>query len=956
MNISLKYFDIDLPINDKRDIRGITLDNGINIVLISDSNIKNSSCSVGVHAGYLEDKFEGTAHFLEHLLFMGSEKFPSQNMYHSYIQNNGGIDNAFTGDNITCYFLELESNFLEKGIEMLSWFFREPLLDMKHINSEMEIINSEHQKNILSDVWIMDDIFKKFIKKSKYSNFGTGNSDSLKDITKEDIMNFYNTYYTTDNLYVCIVDTIDIKSMNTKYLKYFEEIPSKKYTDKTDRFSKSKLETIDDNLIVFKSISQYKFLNYYIILSCNEHNQIDVQLINFLSYLIGSEYTNSFIYYLKENELANNVRTSVDYFYDYEAILSINITLIKDDIKTFEQIGIYLNLLLNKISELNEEEFKTLYDNYRKINLLHSLYNNRQNASDVSNDIIDNLIKGENCLCVIRKYAVPEFKRTIFEKFKELLEIEIKITTNLNIEKRKDSEYLVSEHYKTKYYITNYEIKTLDTDEVDFNFNNLIIYSDISIKLYPITSSVNKKELPKIIYRTDIREVYLLEYNKYEKPIMNISIIRKNDKFTKKQHNLIISIYRHLCLRILNYYLDTISNYKMYFSMNITDEYLVYNFNGLDYLMKRFINDIVNKTSFYSIVSNSLSSKYFEEIKRDIIDNLINLKYDSPYLLCIRYFSIILSKDFMPNEAIKYIEKLTYNSFLEQLDDLLLFSKETFIIIGNLKNCPDVFSCDDYTHKNALEYVEILTLNSLRYNTYETQLSLMFDTKEKNEQKEEDDKIYNDFNYVLTKQEINPKEINNCLIDCYLVKRYTLQLIDNIIVKKQLREIFKDKLIFGLISELINEPLFDKIRTIDKLGYIVKSTLKYNTNENNAMIFICYIIQSSYKIDDIYKSIDTFNDNFYKKFKKNKSEFKKLFNNLKKSKIMDLEKNPTDLDEECAIYISSIINKYGIFNFIDLNLEILKTITFDDMYTHLEYMFTNIVKSNRYHVILNKDV
>lgn len=956
MDKTFKYFDVDLPINDKRDIRGLTLNNGINIVLVSDPDTKNSSCSVGVHAGYLEDTFEGTAHFLEHLLFMGSKKFPSQNMYHSYIQNSGGIDNAFTGDNITCYYLELESEFLEKGIEMLSWFFREPLLDMKHINSEREIINSEHQKNILSDVWIMDDIFKKFIKKSKYSNFGTGNSESLKDITKEDIMNFYNTYYTTDNLYVCIVDRTDIKTMNAKYLKFFEEIPEKKYTGKTDRFSKSKLDTVTENLIVFKSISQYNFLNYYIILSCNEHNQLDVQLINFLSYLIGSEYTHSFCYYLKENEIASNVRVTVDYYYDYEAILTINITLIKDDIDKFVQIGIYLNSLLNKISELTEDEFKKLYDNYRKINLLHSLYNNRQNATEVSNDIIDNLIKGENCLCVIRKHAVPEFKKAIFDKFKEMLEdIEIKITTNLNIEKRKESDFLISEHYKTRYYITNYDIKISKTEKIHYNFNELIIYSDISIKLSPVPSSIDKKEIPKLIFRNEFRDVYLLEHNKYEKPIINISIIRKNEKFIKKQHNLIITIYKKLCLQILNYYLDTISNYKMYFIMSITDEYLVYNFNGLDYLMKRFMSEIVNKTSIYSIVSNPASEKYFNEIKRDIIDNLINLKYDSPYLLCLRYFSIILSKDFMPNEAIKYIENLTYESFLHQLDVLLLFSKEDIVIVGNLKNCPDIFGCDDLAQINAMEYVELLTLNNLRYKTHETKLSLI-EEKQTDEPYDENIKIYHGLNYVLTKQEINPKEINNCLIDCYLVKKYELELMDDIISKKQLKNIFRDKLIYGLISELINEPLFDKIRTIDKLGYIVKSTLKYHTNENNAMIFICYIIQSSYKIDDIYKSIDVFNHNFYKKFKKNKGEFKKIFNNLKKSKMIEFEKNPSNLDEECAIYLSSIVNKYGIFNYIDLNLEILKTINFDDITEYLDDIFTNIVKNNRYYVLLNKDL
>lgn len=952
MNKNLKYFDIDLVINDKRDVQGFLLNNGIKMVLISDPNTKTSSCSVGINAGYLEDDYEGTAHFLEHLLFMGSSKFPEQNTYHSYVQTCGGIDNAYTSDNVTCYYLELENEFLDKGIEMLSWFFREPLLDMKHINSEREIINSEHQKNILSDVWIMDDIFKKFIKKSKYTNFGTGNSESLRDITKEDIMNFYNTYYTTDNMYVCIVDTDDIKTMTKKYLKYFEDIPDKKFVGEKDRFIKTKLNTIEDNLIVFKSISQYNFLNYYIILNYNNKNQIEYQLINLISFIIGSEYTESFSYYLKENDIANFIKTNADYYYDYEAIITINITLHKTSLEIIELISMYLNSLLNKISEIDENKFKLIYDNFRKINLLQSLYNNKPESSEMSNEVVDNLIKGNDELCVIRKNFIPEYNSEIYKKFIMMInDIEIKITTNFNIEERKESDFLISEHYKTKYYLLDNKFNLLnkkkDIIPIDYNFDNMIAYSDIPIKTDIINASINKKELPKLIYKNNFREVYLLEHNKYEKPILNITLIRENKKYIQKQHSLIITIYKSLCLRILNYYLDTISNYKMYFSMNLSDEYLVYNFNGLDYVMKKFVNDIINKTSFYAIQINPLSKKYFEEIIKDIKENLLNFKYDSPYLLCLKYLSIILSKDFMPDEGIKYIDKLSYEDFIEQLEKLLIFEKEIFIIVGDLKNCPEIFTCDDLVMKNALEYVEILGLDSSKY-TGEV-------SEEKTNDKIENSNVYQELNYVLKKDQINPKEINNCLVDCYLVKNYELTLVNDAIEKSQLKIIFRDKLLYDLIANLINEPLFDKIRTIDKLGYIVKSTFKYHSYNSEAKIFICYIIQSNYKIEDIYKSVNTFNEKFYKDFLLNKKKFKKLFENLKKSLVLNHEKNPTDLDEEIMIYLTSIINKYGIFNYRELNLEILKNLTFKNFEDYLENLFTNIVKSNRYHVILNKD-
>jgi len=958
MNKTLEYFDVDLPINDKRDILGIKLNNGINLVLVFDPETKTSSCSVGVKAGYLQDKFEGTAHFLEHLLFMGSSKFPEQNTYHSYIQMCGGIDNAFTGDNITCYFLELESEFMEKGIEMLSWFFREPLLDMKHINSELEIINSEHQKNILSDVWIMDDIFKKFIEKSKYSNFGTGNSKSLKDITKEDIMSFYNTYYTTDNLFVCIVDTNPIKIMRKKYFKYFEDIPVKICADSKDRFKKDELNLIDDNLIVFKSISQYIFLNFYIVLNYEQYNQLDYQLINLVSHLIGSEYTKSFCYYLKENDIANFIKTSVDYYYDCEAIISINITLIENSVRNIDKICIYLNSLLNKLAELDTTQFIKIYENFRKINLLQSLYHNKMESSDVSNSIVENLINGKKCLCVIRKNFVPEYNQNIYKRYIELLnDVNIKITSNLNMNKHKENKFLESEHYKTKYYLSNYKCKSLDA-KIDYDINNITAFADITIKSDMISSSINKKQLPELIFKNDIREIYLLEHNKYEKPIMNISVIRKNPEIINKNNNLIITIYNSICTRILNYYLDTISSYKMHFNMNISDEYLILNFNGLDYVMNRFVNDIINKISYYSIEINPTSIKYFEETKRDIKENLLNLKYNSPYVLCLKYFSIILSKDFMPEEAITQLDNLTYESFMQQLNKLLFFEKEYFIIVGNLKNCPDAFLCDDSVTKNAMNYVDLITLNTLRYKTPLTELSSL--SVDAHKLIDSSDNIKSDvdwkFSYTLLKSQINHKEVNNCVIDTYLVNKYKLEIVNNIINNLQLKSIFKEILIFGLISDMINEPLFDKIRTVDKLGYIVKSTLKYHHVLNHAVIFLCYIVQSDYSIDDIYKSINDFNTLFFEDFKNNKDKFKNMFETLKKSKLLDLKKNPTDLDEEVTTYLSSIINKYGIFNCDKLNAEILETITFSELTKHVKNLFTVIIKTDRYHVILNKNI
>ena len=110
--MSYKYFDILQTKNDKRTIKGLKLPNNITLVLISDTHIDSSSCCIGVNTGYFSDKIDGTAHFLEHLLFLGNEKNKDKNDFYSFLQNTGGLGNAFTKQLSTCYYINTNFSYI----------------------------------------------------------------------------------------------------------------------------------------------------------------------------------------------------------------------------------------------------------------------------------------------------------------------------------------------------------------------------------------------------------------------------------------------------------------------------------------------------------------------------------------------------------------------------------------------------------------------------------------------------------------------------------------------------------------------------------------------------------------------------------------------------------------------------------------------------------------------------
>jgi nardilysin len=100
---------------------------------------------VGVGSMYDPPECQGMAHFLEHLLFMGSKKYPLENAYDSFMSKHGGSDNAFTELEHTVYHFEIPQEHLAGALDMFAQFFTSPLLLDSSVERELQSIESEFQ-------------------------------------------------------------------------------------------------------------------------------------------------------------------------------------------------------------------------------------------------------------------------------------------------------------------------------------------------------------------------------------------------------------------------------------------------------------------------------------------------------------------------------------------------------------------------------------------------------------------------------------------------------------------------------------------------------------------------------------------------------------------------------------------------------------------------------------------
>ncbi|HAS14672.1 MAG TPA: peptidase M16, partial [Idiomarina abyssalis] len=131
--------------NDQREYRVLTLDNNIEIMLVSDPNTDKSAASLSVGVGLLQDPEtqQGMAHYLEHMLFLGTEKYPDTNGYSEFMSNNGGSQNAYTWLDITNYMFKVNNDAYNEGLDRFSDFFKAPKLYPEYVDKERNAVNAE---------------------------------------------------------------------------------------------------------------------------------------------------------------------------------------------------------------------------------------------------------------------------------------------------------------------------------------------------------------------------------------------------------------------------------------------------------------------------------------------------------------------------------------------------------------------------------------------------------------------------------------------------------------------------------------------------------------------------------------------------------------------------------------------------------------------------------------------
>ena len=197
---------------DKRSYEYFVLDNGLKALVISDPEADKAAAALDVHVGHMADPKDrqGLAHYLEHMLFLGTEKYPEVGEYSKFIKKHGGGNNAGTGQQHTTYFFDIKPEYLEPALDRFSQFFVAPLFDPQYVQREKNAVHSEYKLKIKDEPRRIREVLKATTNpEHPASQFSVGNLDTLAERENDPIMPdleaFYEKHYSASRMTVTVI-------------------------------------------------------------------------------------------------------------------------------------------------------------------------------------------------------------------------------------------------------------------------------------------------------------------------------------------------------------------------------------------------------------------------------------------------------------------------------------------------------------------------------------------------------------------------------------------------------------------------------------------------------------------------------------------------------------------------------------------------------------------------------
>ena len=219
------------------------LENGMQVVVIENHKAPIVKHMVFYKTGAVDEPRGkgGVAHLLEHLMFRGTKKVKGQE-FNKIMEQNGAESNAFTSQDVTAYHQFLDISRLELAMFLEADRMKNLTISDEDFVTERDIVFQERKQRVDSNPSAK---FYEILRKTLWGNHPYGNpvtglDDEIKNLTKKDVIDFYNKYYSPNNAVLILSGDVTVDTAKRLAEKYYGKI-------KPSKFDVNNFETLPEN-------------------------------------------------------------------------------------------------------------------------------------------------------------------------------------------------------------------------------------------------------------------------------------------------------------------------------------------------------------------------------------------------------------------------------------------------------------------------------------------------------------------------------------------------------------------------------------------------------------------------------------------------------------------------------------------------------------------------------------
>jgi len=208
-----------------------TLANGLHVILHRDTSVPTVSVNVWYHVGSGSEKpgRTGFAHLFEHLMFEGSKHVP-EGAFDSWLEAAGGNNNGSTSNDRTNYYIDSPASALDLAlfVESDRMGYLLDTMTPARVDGQRDVVKNERRQSYENQPYgrAFLTLFEMLYPKNHPYSWPTiGSMEDLTAATRDDVAEFFKTYYAPNNASLVIAGDIDLAATRTLVEKWFNEIP-----------------------------------------------------------------------------------------------------------------------------------------------------------------------------------------------------------------------------------------------------------------------------------------------------------------------------------------------------------------------------------------------------------------------------------------------------------------------------------------------------------------------------------------------------------------------------------------------------------------------------------------------------------------------------------------------------------------------------------------------------------